>query len=59
MQAPSIDKELAFFIYLLEVYAAKIDKTANETLALWSERGAVDFIEDSYEMYHQESIANA
>jgi hypothetical protein len=59
MQTPLVNRELSFFMYLLEAYAAMTGMTAAEAFQLWKDRGAIDFVEDSYEMYHQESLSNA
>lgn len=59
MQTPDISKEFAFFVYLLEEYAASAGMTATEVYRLWQEHDIIAFIEDSYEQYHQESLLNA
>ena len=48
-----MSKEMEFFIFLLESYAAYKNTTADEVLKL------TDFIYDMYERYHIERIENA
>ena len=52
-------KEMVFFIYLLEHYAAYKGISAKQVLAQWDELKLTDFIYDMYEMYHIERIENA
>lgn len=52
-------KEMEFFIYLLECYAAHKGRTADEVLREWDGRGVTDEIYDGYFQYHQEAIENA
>lgn len=52
-------KETAFFIYLIERYAEKKGKTANQVLKEWDDMGLTDFIYDMYEIYHVERLQNA
>lgn len=54
-----MSKEMDFFIYLLEHYAENKGVPANEVLREWDERGIVQDVEDSYEMYHTERLENA
>lgn len=52
-------KEMEFFIYLIENYAAYKGKGADEVLNEWDSLNLTDFIYDMYERYHQEAIENA
>lgn len=54
-----MSKEMEFFIFLLENYAAYKNTTADEVLKLWDELKLTDFIYDMYERYHIERIENA
>ena len=54
-----MSKEMDFFIYLLEHYAESKGVSANEALREWDERGIVQDVADSYEMYHAERLENA
>ena len=52
-------KEMDFFIYLIENYAAYKNIGADEVLNKLEELNLTDFIYNMYERYHQESIENA
>lgn len=52
-------KEMAFFIFLLEQYAANKSISADVVLRTWDYAGITDTICDMYEMYHAEAIENA
>lgn len=54
-----MSKEMDFFIYLLESYAAYKDTTADKVLKHWDELDLTDFIFDMYERYHSERLENA
>ena len=54
-----MSKEMDFFIYLLEHYPESKGVSANEALREWDERGIVQDVADSYEMYHAERLENA
>lgn len=54
-----MSKEMEFFIFLLESYAAYKNTTADEVLKLWDKLKLTDFIYDMYERYHIERIENA
>ena len=54
-----MSKEMDFFIYLLESYAADRGVSAADVLAEWRERGLVDYVYDNYWLYHTEAIENA
>lgn len=47
-------KEMEFFIFLLEQYAAYKNTTADKVLNQWDELELTDFIYDMYELYHIE-----
>ncbi|MFR6292202.1 MAG: DUF3791 domain-containing protein [Peptococcaceae bacterium] len=52
-------KEMEFFIFLLEQYAAYKQTTADKVLKQWDELELTDFIYDMYELYHIERLENA
>ena len=52
-------KEMDFFIYLIENYAAYKNIGADEVLNKLEELNLSDFIYNMYERYHQEAIENA
>ena len=52
-------KEMEFFIYLLEQYAAYKGIGANEVMEKLDELNLTKYIYDMYERYHQEAIENA
>lgn len=52
-------KEMEFFIFLLEQYAAYKQTTADKVLKQWDELELTDFIYDMYELYHIERAGNA
>lgn len=54
-----MSKEMEFFIYLIENYAAYKNIGADEVLQKLDELKLTDLIYDMYEMYHQEAIENA
>jgi hypothetical protein len=54
-----MSKEMEFFIYLLERYAAYKEKTADRILKEWDKLELTDFIYDMYEIYHVERLQNA
>lgn len=54
-----MSKETIFFIYLIERYAEKKGKTANQILSEWDKLELTDFIYDMYEIYHVERLQNA
>jgi hypothetical protein len=54
-----LDKEMIFFIYLLENYAAYKNSGADEILKEWDDAGITDFIYNMYERYHSEELQNA
>ena len=52
-------KEMSFFIFLLEHYAAYKESSADKVLAQWDKLDLTDFIYGMYERYHIERIENA
>lgn len=52
-------KEMEFFIFLLENYAAYKDTTADAVLKMWDKLEMTDFIYEMYELYHIERLENA
>ena len=52
-------KEMDFFIFLLEQYAAVKGTTADKILRQWDDAGVTDTIYGMYERYHSEAIENA
>lgn len=54
-----MSKEMSFFIYLLERFAAFRGETADVTLRLLKDRGLYDYALGMYELYHVERIENA
>jgi hypothetical protein len=59
MRARLLDKEFSFFIYLLEMYSAYKGIGTAKMYELWKNNAVIDYVEESYEMYHQESLDNA
>jgi hypothetical protein len=54
-----LSQEMKFFIYLIERYAEKKDKTADQVLKEWDSLDLTNFIFDMYELYHVERLQNA
>jgi hypothetical protein len=54
-----MSKEMEFFIFLLEQYAAYKNITADKVLNQWDELELTNFVYDMYERYHVERIENA
>jgi hypothetical protein len=52
-------KEIEFFTFLLEQYAAYKKTSADKILKQLDELKLTDFIISMYEMYHSEAIQNA
>lgn len=52
-------KEMEFFIFLIEGYAAYKKIGANEVMNKLEKLELTDFVYNMYEMYHQEAIENA
>ncbi len=54
-----MSKEMHFFIYLLEHYAAHKGRAANEILKEWDRLNLTDDIYEMYPRYHCERLENA
>ncbi len=54
-----ISKELQFFIFLLEHYAAVKKQSAADVLREWDALDLTDFIFGMYDRYHCEALENA
>ncbi len=54
-----MNKEMEFFIYLIENYASYKNIGADEVMQKFDELQLTDLIYGMYEMYHQEAIENA
>ena len=54
-----MSKEMDFFIYLLEHYAAAKGLSAGDVLDRWNELGLTNFFYEMYELYHSEALENA
>lgn len=54
-----LDKEMVFFVYLLENYADYKNSGADKILKEWDQAGVTDFIYNMYERYHSEDLQNA
>lgn len=54
-----MSREMSFFVYLLERFAAFRGETADVTLRLLKEHGLYDYAIDMYELYHVENLENA
>jgi len=54
-----MSKEMSFFVYLLERFAASRGETADVTLRLLKDRGLYEYAIGMYELYHVENIENA
>lgn len=54
-----MSKEIEFFSYLLEYYAAYKKKATGDVLREWDNHGITQEIYDSYWEYHTERIENA
>lgn len=54
-----MSKEMEFFIFLLENYAADNNLSATEVFNTWKSAGIIDNIFDMYEFYHSERLENA
>ena len=54
-----MSREISFFIYLIERYAAYKKTSADRILALWDSLDLTDFVYDMYELYHSERLQNA
>lgn len=54
-----LPKELLFFSYLLESYAAHKQTDAGTILQTLDDHNLTNYVFDMYEMYHSEAIENA
>ena len=52
-------KEMEFFSFLMEQYAAYKGTTANKILAHLEEKNLTDFVFSMFERYHTEALQNA
>ena len=52
-------KEMEFFSFLMEQYAAHKGTTANKILAQLEEKNLTDFVYNKYERYKTEALGNA
>ena len=53
-----LSKEMDFFIFLLNHYAAYKNNSADKILNELDEKNLTDFVYSMYEMYHSEAIEN-
>ena len=54
-----MSKEMAFFLFLIERYAERYNRTTGEVWKEWKEKGILQKIYDNYFQYHQECLQNA
>lgn len=54
-----MEKEMEFFIFLLEHYVDYKNTSADKILRKWDELELTDFIYEMYERYHVERLENA
>jgi len=54
-----MEKEMRFFIYLLENYADSKGMSGRQVLKVWEELDIINLIYDMYEIYHIEQLQNA
>ena len=54
-----MNDETVFFLFLIERYAEKHDRSTGDVLREWDERGVTQEIYDGYFQYHQERLENA
>lgn len=55
----SISREMDFFMYLIEQYAAYKCRPTGDVLREWDALGITELVYDMYERYHVERIENA
>ena len=55
----SISREMDFFMYLIEQYAAFKQRPTGDVMREWDTMGITELIYDMYERYHVERIENA
>ena len=51
-----MSEEMAFFMYLLENYAAYRNQKTGDTLQEWDQKGITHTIYDNYWSYHTETL---
>ena len=56
---PALSKENDFFVYLLEKYAEKKNRSTADVLKEFDASGLTEYIMSMYPMYHTEVIENA
>jgi len=54
-----VTEEMAFFLWLIESYAAARGRSAGDVLREWDEKGMTQEVFDGWWQYHQERIENA
>lgn len=54
-----ISREMDYFMYLIEQYAAFKGRPTGDVIREWDALGITDMIYDMYERYHVERIENA
>ena len=54
-----MSEEMAFFMYLLENYAAYRNQKTGDTLQEWDQKGITHTIYDNYWSYHTETLESA
>ena len=54
-----MNKEMEFFIFLIEQYAFYKNTNANVVLSKLEKYNLTNFVYDMYEIYHTEAIENA
>lgn len=51
--------EMEFFLFLIERYSDKHNRSTGDVLREWDEKGITNEIYDGYFQYHQERLENA
>ena len=54
-----MSREMEYFVYLIEQYAAYKNRPTGDIMKEWDKFGVTDLIYDMYERYHVERIENA
>lgn len=54
-----MNDETIFFLFLIERYAAKYNRSTGDVLREWDEKKITQEIYDGYFQYHQERLENA
>ena len=54
-----MNDETVFFLFLIERYAAKHNRSTGDVLREWDEKMITQEIYDGYFQYHQERLENA